>query len=97
MATFTGKDGKQWAVEIDAPKIFAVRSACDPKFMLNDDDEKENTPERLGRDGALLCRVIYVLCEAQRVTERVSEPDPGIHWQTAPPRLASPSARHCRL
>ncbi len=31
------------------------------------------------------------------MAERVSDPEPGKHWKKPPPRLASPSARHCRL
>ncbi len=29
--------------------------------------------------------------------ERVSEPEPGMHWKNEPPRLASPWPRHSRL
>ncbi len=29
--------------------------------------------------------------------ERVSDPEPGMHWKKPPPRLASPSARAWRL
>ena len=29
--------------------------------------------------------------------ERVSEPEPGMHWKNEPERLARPSERHCWL
>jgi hypothetical protein len=39
-----------------------------------------------------------VTAPACRLTaERVSEPDPGMHWKKLPARLAAPSLRHCWL
>jgi hypothetical protein len=50
----------------------AVREECDPRFMIGD-DQADNTYTRLLADPALLCRVIFVLCDKQRMERGVSE------------------------
>jgi hypothetical protein len=72
MATFKDNKGRDWEIAIDAPKIMALRADCDPKFLLNDDDQ-ENTFSRLQADPVLLCRAIFVLCKKQRETREITE------------------------
>jgi hypothetical protein len=31
------------------------------------------------------------------IAERVSDPEPGMHWKKLPVKLATPSERHCWL
>ena len=64
MASFKGNTGQEWAVAIDGPTIMRIRQELDPKF-LKDDHEEDNTYARLDSDPALLCMVMYALCEEQ--------------------------------
>lgn len=73
MATFKDDNGKEWDLQLDAPKIIAVREECDERFMLDSGDE--NTFARLAADPVLLCRVLFVLCAEQREDRKVSEKD----------------------
>ena len=65
MAAFKDTSGREWEIRIDGPAILRVRENGDEKFLLKDDDEN-NTASRLSDDPALLCHVIYLLCEKQR-------------------------------
>lgn len=72
MATFKDKDGREWNVALDAPKIMQIRAECDPRFLLNDAAD-ENTYDRLDADSVLLCRVIFILCREQRQSREITE------------------------
>lgn len=74
MASFTDNKQRQWDIAIDAPSILRIREDCDPRFLLND-DEDDNTYTRMQTDPVLLCRVIFLLCAKQRTERSVTEED----------------------
>ena len=75
MASFVDNKDLEWEIPtLDAFSIMRVREHCEPKFLLNDNEE-DNTADRLRNDPVLLCRVIYVLCEKQRRAREVSDED----------------------
>ncbi len=71
-ASFTDASGRAWALELDALAIERIRADCDPRFMLGGECE-QHTFRRLRADPVLLCRVIYLLAEAQREELGISE------------------------
>lgn len=73
MASFKDKSEREWKIQLDAPTILKVREEVDPKFMLGDDSEEENTCTRLGDDQVLLCLVLYVLCADQCEAARIGQ------------------------
>lgn len=73
MGRFTDKDGREWELTLDAPKIMEVRRDCDPLFLKESDGAESTTFVRLSDDPVLLCRVLYVLCNKQRQRLKVSE------------------------
>lgn len=72
MPTFKDNANREWKIVIDAPSIMRIREECDPAFLLND-SEQNNTYSRMQADPVLLCRVIYLLCEDQRIERGVDE------------------------
>ncbi len=65
MASFKDKAGREWSIQLDSLSILKVREECDPRFMLGDESEEDNTCTRLGDDPITLCMVLYSLCEQQ--------------------------------
>ena len=75
MSLFKDKDGRDWQLRLCGPSISDIRSECDPDFLKNDDQNKDNTFARLRNDPVLLCRVIYILCADQRAKREITEKD----------------------
>lgn len=76
MATFKDAQDREWKVALeDARQIQRIREECDPDFLKNDfaNGADDNTFARLQSDPVLLCRVIFLLCEKQRVERGISE------------------------
>jgi hypothetical protein len=71
MATFRDNKEREWTIRLDGPSILRVREESDERFLLNDDVEP-NTATRLAADPALLCHVIFLLCQKQREERSVS-------------------------
>ena len=75
MPSFKDQDARDWELPLDALAILKIREDCDPRFMLGDESEEDNTCLRLEDDPILLCRVLYLLCDKQRADRSVSEAD----------------------
>lgn len=80
MATFTDNKSREWNITLDALLIYKIREECDPKFLSGDfSDTETSTFDRLRNDPALLCRVLYILCESQRTERGIDERDFYLH------------------
>lgn len=75
MATFKDNADREWGIKIDGPTIYKVREDCDPKFLLDDEKDEQNTFARMQNDDALLCRVLFILCGKQRIAQGITEED----------------------
>ncbi len=75
MATFKDNADRTWEIKIDGPTIYKVREDCDPKFLLDDEKDDQNTFARMQNDDALLCRVLFLLCDKQRNERGITEAD----------------------
>lgn len=71
MASFIDSKSREWTISICGPSIDDVREV-DPQFLKDEDGAENNTASRLGEDPALLCHVIYTLCQKQREKRDVS-------------------------
>lgn len=74
MSSFEDNSGRAWDLQIDALAITRIREECDPQFLLAD-ETGDSTCERLARDPAMLCRVVFLLTAKQRRERSVSEED----------------------
>ena len=74
MASFQDNEKRDWTIAIDALVIERIREDCDARFLLGD-TEQHNTADRLRDDPALLCRVLYLLCDRQREKREISHED----------------------
>ncbi|WP_425397459.1 hypothetical protein [Aeoliella sp.] len=76
MATFKDLNGNEWNLAVTPISAMKVREQCDPAFLSGDFGQRsDNTFDRLRADAVLLCRVLYVLTEAQRKERGISEQD----------------------
>lgn len=77
MASFKDSQDRSWKINLDGPKIMAIREECDSEFLKDDftDQSKPSTFARLQADPVLLCRVIFLLCEKQINERNVDEED----------------------
>jgi hypothetical protein len=67
MAVFQDRSGRQWLVQIDAPKLAAVRSECGLTLTDPKDFEQATTDE------LKLVDVLWVLCRAQAQQQGVEQ------------------------
>ena len=75
MATFKDLAGRDWQISIDPISAAKIRAELDPDFLKGDFARGDggNTLQRLNDDPVLLCQVIAVLTEQQRVDQGSSE------------------------
>lgn len=70
MPNFKDANGAEWALQLDAPTILAVREEGDPDFLKGD---PAATITRMDADPVLLCGVIWVMCKKQAESRGVKQ------------------------
>lgn len=77
MANFKDSKERTWEIpRLDALVIQGIREDCDPEFLKGDTETgRDATFDRLLADPALLCGVVYYLCDKQRKEREIDQKD----------------------
>lgn len=77
MQVFKDKNQTPWELELTAGSVLRIKAHCQIDLgniiSFSGDDKKEGTLDRLGNDVALLCSVLWLLCEKQAESKNLDQ------------------------